>query len=246
MTSQQKTLIDHLVELRMRILRSLIVCGVLSAVALIFAKEIYEILQAPMVKALPPNSNFIATTPFESYVTYFKIALFAGFLFSTPYLFYQLWQFITPALTKKEKGIILPASILSGFLFTGGALFGYFVVFPTGFYYVNLILDDTSIQLMPKMIDYLNIATTLLLSFGITFELPLFIFLLGKLGLITYFHIKKFRRYIIVLLFILAAVLTPGPDVLLQLMMALPLWILFELGGLSLKLIEKKENLKME
>ncbi|MDO8518764.1 MAG: twin-arginine translocase subunit TatC, partial [Deltaproteobacteria bacterium] len=133
------------------------------------------------------------------------------------------------------------SALASALLFTGGALFGYFVVFPAGFYYMNIVLEGTSIKLLPAMGNYFGMAATLLLAFGVTFELPLFIFILGKLGVIKYQHIKKNRRYVIVFLFVLAALLTPGPDVLSQCLMAVPLWILYELGGLTLLMI-KHEN----
>lgn len=240
MSSTSKSIIEHISELRTRLLRSLIAVGITSTICLVFAKEIFNFLQKPMLDVLPENHHFIATTPFESYVVYFKVALLCGILSSTPILFYHIWKFITPALSAKEKKLILPASIMSGLLFSGGALFGYFIVFPTGFYYVNLILADTSIQLLPKMSDYLNIVSMMLISFGVMFELPLFIFLLGKLGLLSYSHLKSIRRYVIVALFVIAAILTPGPDVLLQCMLAFPLWILFELGGLTLIFIERK------
>lgn len=233
------TLIDHLVELRVRLLHSVLAVGAGSVIGLIFCRQIFDVIKAPMDAALPEGSFFIATSPFESYIAYFKVALITGLFLATPVLFYQFWMFVTPALEKKEKKILLPVSFLSALLFTGGAMFGYFVVFPTGFYYVNFILEGTGIRLLPKMADYLGVALTLLLAFGFSFELPLLIFAGGKLGIIDYSFIKKNRRYVIVLLFVAAALLTPGPDVLSQALLAIPLWILFELGGLSLLLTKK-------
>lgn len=239
--TKEVTFLSHLVELRSRLVRSILAVLVGAAVGLFYCKELFLILQAPMLQALPEGSFFIATTPFESYKTYFKIALIAGLLLATPIIFYQFWAFISPALEKKEKKYLLPAAFLSAILFTGGGLFGYFVVFPAGFYYVNLIMEGTAIQLLPRMSDYLSVAMTLLLAFGVTFELPLVIMIAGKLGFIDYSFIKKYRRYVVVSLFILAAVLTPGPDVLSQCLLALPLWVLFELGGLTLLMMKKKE-----
>lgn len=235
------TLIDHLVELRSRLLKSLLSAGLGSIVALLYCRQIFNVLKKPMEKALLPESFFIATSPFESYMAYFKISLIAGFFLASPVLFYQFLSFISPALEKKEKRYLFPFTALSVLLFAGGALFGYFVVFPTGFHYMNIILKGTGITLLPKMSDYLNVALTLLLVFGLSFELPLMIFFLGKLDLIDYAFIRRNRRYVIVSLFILAAMLTPGPDVLSQSLLAIPLWILFEAGGLSLLLIKKNE-----
>lgn len=234
------TLVDHLSELRTRVIRSLIVLAVAAIGALFFAKDIYQLLQEPMARSLPEGSFFIATGAFEAYTAYFKVALLFGFFVASPFIFYQFWQFIAPALHKNEKKLMLPFAFSSGILFVGGALFGYFVVFPAGFYYVNLLLSDTTVKMMPQMDEYLNVAITLLLAFGFTFELPLVVFLLGKLGLIDYSHIRQYRRYVIVFLFIAAAVLTPGPDILSQCLLALPLWALFELGGLSLLLLKKR------
>ncbi|MBX7149175.1 twin-arginine translocase subunit TatC [bacterium] len=234
------TVVEHLTELRNRVVRSFLFIAAGAVVSLIFCKDIYHALQVPMLKALPPESHFIVTSPFESYVAYFKIALVAGLFIASPFVFYQIWRFVLPGLKDNEKKMVFPFALLSGVLFTGGALFGYFVVFPAGFYYVNAILDGTGIVMLPRMEDYLGVALTLLVAFGVCFELPLFIFLLGKLGILTSAHIKAYRRYVIVILFVVAAVLTPGPDVISQVLLALPMWILFEAGGLSLKLIKHK------
>ncbi|MBI2339175.1 MAG: twin-arginine translocase subunit TatC, partial [Deltaproteobacteria bacterium] len=157
-STPQQTLIDHLTELRKRIIRSLFAIAGGSVVGLIFCKQIYRILQIPMLKSLPKGSFFIATTPFESYVTYFKVAALAGFFIASPVVFYQFWRFVAPGLKTGEKKYLRPASFISALLFTGGALFGYFVVFPAGFYYVNLIMNDTAIRLLPRMSDYLGLS----------------------------------------------------------------------------------------
>jgi len=211
-----------------------------AIIGLVYCQELYHWLQIPLLEALGDTGNFIATNPFESYITYFKVSFFAGIFMVSPLIFYQFWAFMAPGLKKNEKKLILPFAIISALLFVSGAIFGYFVVFPAGFYYMNLILDGTGIKLMPSMSQYLSIALTMLTSFGVAFELPLVIFLLGKLGIIDRSTIKRTRRYVIVVLFIVAAVLTPGPDVLSQCLLAIPLWILFELGGLSLALTKKK------
>ena len=236
-TTPQDTLIGHLTELRKRVVRSLLAIAAGAIVGLVFCKEFYRILQVPMLQALPEGSFFIATTPFESYLTYFKVSLLAGFFIASPVVFYQLWRFIAPGLKTRERKYLLPASFVSALLFTGGALFGYFIVFPAGFYYVNLIMSDTAIRLLPRMSDYFGLSVMMLLAFGVTFELPLFIFIAGKLDIIDYGFIKRNRRYVIVALFVLAAMLTPGPDVLSQLLLALPLWALFEVGGLTLLML---------
>lgn len=239
--NNQQAIITHLAELRTRLFRCIKILALASVAGLFVCKPLYNWLKAPMLQALPAGSFFITTEPFESYVIYMKVAFLAGLFVSSPYLFYQLWSFLSPGLNKTEKKLVLPSAIISALLFVGGGLFGYFFVFPAGFYYVNAVLEGTDIHLLPRMSDYFSVAMTLLFAFGFSFELPLAIFILGKLGVIDHSFISKYRRYVIVILFIAAGILTPGPDVLSQCLLAFPLWILFELGGLSLLLIKKQK-----
>jgi sec-independent protein translocase protein TatC len=226
------SLVEHLGDLRRCLLHSFIALTLGTAATLYFSKDLFDILIRPLASVLPEQSHFIATTPFESYFVYLKTAALAGFLLTAPYLFFEIWRFISPGLFKKEKRVILPAAFLTGFFFVGGALFGYFVVFPMGFKFVVAIFQGSPIVFLPKMSDYFSFATKFLLAFGVTFELPLIILVLARLGLIDYGHIKRFRKYAVILVFVVAALLTPGPDVISQLFMALPLLILYELGGL--------------
>lgn len=237
-------LLQHLAELRGIVFKSTLATLVATIVGLIFAKKIYAWLQVPMQKAIPPDAYFIATSPFEATITYFKVALISGLFLASPVIFYQIWAFIAPALSKKEKKTLIPCAGASAVLFTGGALFGYFVIFPAGFHYVNAIMANTAITLLPRMADYFGVAVTLLFVFGLSFELPVFIFLLGKVGLLHYQQIQQYRRYVLVLVFIVAAMLTPGPDVLFQCLLALPLWLLYELGGLTLLFLKNQKNKK--
>jgi sec-independent protein translocase protein TatC len=237
------SLVDHLGELRKCLLHSLVALFVGTGITLYFSKDLFKILTRPLDAVLPQGSHFIATTPFESYMVYLKTAALAGFLLAAPYIALQIWRFVSPGLYKKEKKLILPIALLSGFFFVGGALFGYFFVFPTGFKFVVGILSDTSILFMPKMNDYFSFSTKFLLAFGVTFELPLVILLLARLGLIQYRHVHRFRKYAIILIFTVAGILTPGPDVLSQFMMAIPLLFLYELGGLFAYLFGKKRQI---
>ena len=236
------TVVDHLAELRGRLSKCLIAVAVGSVLGIVFAKKIFLILSLPLGKILGPQGAFLATSPFESFSTYFKVALLAGFFLSLPVIFYQLWRFIAPGLKAREKKIVLPFTIASTFLFVTGALFGYFVIFPTGFFYAAKLLDGTGILLMPKMADYLGLATTLLFAFGIIFELPFIIIFLTRIGLFTPEFLAKNRKYAILLNFIIAAVLTPTPDVFNQLLMAGPLIILYEVGIIGARILRKKEE----
>ncbi|MBF0491493.1 MAG: twin-arginine translocase subunit TatC [Deltaproteobacteria bacterium] len=239
-------LVQHLAELRKTLMRAAVSILIGTSITLYFSKELFHFLTLPLEKVLPQNSHFIATTPFESYMVYLKTAFLAGVLLSAPVLFFEIWRFISPALHKHEKKFIIPLALLSAFFFVGGALFGYFVVFPTGFQFVVDILQDTPVLFMPKISDYFSFSSMFLLAFGLTFELPIFILLLGRIGLIQYRHLHKFRKYAVILIFLIAGILTPGPDILSQFMMAVPLLILYELGGLFIFLFGKKKKTEEE
>ncbi len=232
--------VQHLGELRRVLMHAAGAFAVGTLLSLYFSKQLFDLLTRPLMQVLPPTSHFITTTPFESYRVYLKTAGLTGFLLAAPYIAYQVWRFFSPGLYQKEKRLILWIGVFSGVFFVVGAIFGYFVVFPTGFRFVVEILKDTPIVFMPKMNDYFSFSSMFLLAFGITFELPVIIFLMARLGLIGYSHIRRFRKYAIILIFMIGGVLTPGPDILSQLLMAIPLMILYELGGLGAYLFGKK------
>ncbi len=235
-------LAQHLAELRRCLIHSVIALFIGTCLTLYFSKDLFSILIHPLEVALPHNSHFIATSPFESYMVYFKTAFLAGALLVAPYIFYQVWRFISPGLYKKEQRGILWLAIFSAFFFVGGAVFGYFVVFPTGFKFVVEVLQNTPIVFMPRIDDYFSFSSKFLLAFGLTFELPLLILLLARMGFIDYSHIHKFRKYAVILIFVAAGILTPGPDILSQVLMAAPLILLYELGGLAAHLFGKKKS----
>lgn len=237
-------LVHHLGDLRRCLIHSVIALIIGTSLTLYYSKELFNILIHPLELSLPKGSHFITTTPFESYMVYLKTAFLAGALLAAPYIAYQIWRFISPGLYKKEKTTIVWLGILSSFFFLTGALFGYFFVFPTGFKFVVEILQDTPILFMPKMEDYFAFSSKFLLAFGVTFELPLIILILSRFGLIDYSHIHRFRKYAIVLIFVIAGILTPGPDIFSQFMMATPLVILYELGGLGAHFFGKKKTIE--
>ena len=234
------TFIEHLVELRTRLIHSSIAIVIGMVLGLCFAKPLYHILQIPLLEVMPDKSNFITTAPLEAMMTYFKVALLAGIFLSLPYLFYQLWKFIAPALYKKEKKAMLGFVFFSTLFFVGGASFGYFIIFPLAFQFFIKILEGTDIHFLPQMKEYLSFSIRLILAFGFTFELPLFIYFLASLGLVTYEGLKKARRYVIVGIFVGAAILTP-PDVISQVLMGIPLIFLYELSLIIVRLKKKKE-----
>ncbi len=239
MNDRSMSFLDHLEELRWVFLRSLIALSIATGLCLYFSPDLYRILMAPLEKILPENSHFIITSPFEAYFAYFKISLVVGIFLTSPWAFYFLWSFIRPGLLPQERRGILPVALLCSLLFVGGASFGYFVVFPPGFSMAVDILQGTSILMMPRMSDYLSLALRLLIAFGIIFELPLFLFLLGRLGLVQAQGLRQVRKYVIVGIFLVAGILTPGPDVLSQVLMALPLMVLYEVGIILVRLFGK-------
>ena len=223
---EKQTFIEHLEELRKRLIISLIAVGISFAVCYIFSKEIFQLLMIPLQKALPPGATMIFTTPAEAFFTYLKVALLAGIFAASPVVLYQIWLFVAPALYSQEKRYVIPFVCSSTLLFIGGAAFGYFVVFPSGFKFFMSFATDL-IQPAPRLKESLSFCSMLLLTFGLTFELPLFIFFLSKLGVVDAGMLARSRRYVIVGIFIVAAILTP-PDVVTQFMVAVPLVVLYE------------------
>lgn len=236
------TFLEHLEELRWVFIKSVVAVVLGTCVCLAFSARIYRWLQAPLVQVLPEGSHFIATTPFESYAAYFKVAMVFGFFLATPFIFYFFWNFLRHGLHPGERRGVIPIALATSGLFVGGALFGYFVVFPAGFQFVVGILEGTGIVFYPKMSDYLSFALRMLLAFGLVFELPLFLLVLGKFGLVSAKQLSGARKYAVVLIFLVAGVLTPGPDVLSQVLMALPLLVLFEVGIVLVRIFGRKKD----
>lgn len=222
---------QHLEELRKRLVISAAAIGVGFLISYAFKEKLFELLMRPWLAALPQGheAKLIYTAPHEAFFTYLKVSFIAGFAIAIPVIFYQLWKFIAPGLYENEKRYIIPIVFFSSLFFLGGALFGYFLVFPIGFSFFTSFATDF-ITPMVSTREFLKFSTRLLLGFGLVFELPIFAFFLGRLGLISAAFLRRQRRVAIVIIFIIAAALTPGPDVFSQLMMAGPLLILYELS----------------
>ena len=234
------TLLAHLEELRKRMVRCLIAVGAGFLACYAFAERLLAILLQPLLDVLPPQSKLIATTLPEQFFTVLKMSLVAGVFVASPYIFYQIWKFVAPGLYREERRMVLPVAIASAFFFVGGATFGYFFVFPFGFkFFVEYAGDFVTI--MPTISSYFSFATMMLIAFGMVFELPVFLFFLARLGLVTAKSLRKFRRWAILLAFIVGAILTPA-DPISQCLMAGPMIVLYESGVVAAAMFGKEKK----
>ena len=230
----------HLAELRKRLIICFVAVGIGFCGCYAFSKRLFEILMHPLLMAMPPEEKLVYTGLPEAFFTYLKVAFLAGILLAVPVIMYQFWMFIAPGLYDKEKRLVVPIVFLSSLFFVGGALFGYFIVFPFGFKFFMGFASD-AIRPLPSMKEYLSFSTRLLFAFGIVFELPLFVTFLAKLGIVDVPFLKKNRKYAILLFFTFSAILTP-PDVITQLMMSGPLIALYEVGIIGARMFGKKKT----
>ena len=220
---------DHLGELRTRLVRCFLAALIGFGICYSFAEDLFQLLMAPLVKVFPPGAHLIYTSLTEAFFTYMTVAAVAGVFMASPYIFYQIWCFVAPGLYEEERKALFPIAFFSAFFFVAGALFGYHVVFPNAFDFLLSYTTDM-IKPLPTLEQYLSFSLRLLFAFGLIFEMPLFIYFLARLGLVTASWMRRNRKYAILVNFIVAAALTPGPDVLSQLMMAGPLLVLYEIS----------------
>lgn len=236
---QEQPLIQHLLELRSCLLRALLSVLIVFACLFYFANDIYEFISAPLQALLPENSSMIATDVTSPFLTPFKLTLFVSAFIAAPYILFQIWSFIAPALYKNEKKIAIPLFLSSIFLFYLGIAFAYYVVFPLVFGFFTSVGPE-SVAVMTDIGSYLSFVLKLFFAFGVAFEIPVATMLLISSGVISPEDLAKKRPYVIVSCFIVGMFLTP-PDVISQLMLALPMWLLFELGLIFGKLMNKGE-----
>ena len=219
---------SHLLELRSRLIRVIICLGILFVVGIPFASEIYGFVASPLLSILPEGSSMIATQVTSPFMAPIKLVLFAALLVTMPYLFYEVWMFMSPGLYKNEKSFVMPLMATTVILFTTGIAFAYFVVCPIIFKFF-IASAPNSIQVMTDISQYLNFIIKLVFAFGVAFEIPIATFLLIKSSIVKKESLIKSRPYLIILFFVIGMLLTP-PDIFSQLFLALPMWILFELG----------------
>lgn len=235
----EDTFISHLMELRDRLLRALIAIAVVVVALTIWPGigEIYDLLAWPMMQSLPEGTRMIATGVVSPILVPLKVTLLAAFMIALPYVLYQAWAFIAPGLYAHEKSIALPLVIGSTGLFLVGIAYCYFVVFGMVFHAIQSFAPQ-AITPAPDIEAYLNFVITMFLAFGITFEIPLIQVMLVRAGVITVAKLKDIRSYVIVAAFVIAAIVTP-PDVLSQLLLAVPMCLLYEIGIFAAMLFGK-------
>jgi sec-independent protein translocase protein TatC len=224
----QDTFISHLVELRDRLLRAIGAVFVVFLCLLYWAKDLYALLAKPLLAALPAGGQMIATDVVGVFLVPIKVAALVAFVIALPYVLYQVWAFVAPGLYANEKRLVLPLVVASWVLFLVGMCFAYFLVFPMVFQFMASVAPE-GVAWMTDIDKYLSFVLTTFIAFGVTFEVPVVVIVLVRAGVISIEKLKKIRPYVFVGAFVVGAIFTP-PDVVSQFMLAVPLWLLYELG----------------
>lgn len=231
--------ISHLLELRDRLLYSVVVVFAIFFVLVFFANDLYSLLAQPLLKELPQGATMIATEVISPFLTPLKLAFAFSIVLSVPFLLYQLWAFVAPGLYRNERRLVMPLLVSSTLLFYGGMAFAYFFVFPAAFH-VLATTAPAGVTMMTDIRAYLDFVFAMFFAFGIAFEVPVATVLFVKLGFVRPETLSKQRSYVVLGCFIIAAVLTP-PDVMSQFMLAVPMWLLFEVGLFVAYRLRKEE-----
>ncbi len=226
--STQDTFISHLVELRDRLLRAILAVLIVFLCLFPWAKDLYTLLAQPLLAVLPQGGQMIATDVVGVFLVPMKVALLVAFVIALPYVLFQIWAFVAPGLYTHEKRLVLPLIFTSTLLFIAGMAFAYFLVFPVVFKFMASIAPE-GVAWMTDIEKYLSFALTTFIAFGVTFEVPVAVVLLVRMNVVSVDKLREIRPYVIVGAFVVGAIFTP-PDVISQLMLAVPLWILYELG----------------
>ncbi|HBW84725.1 MAG: twin-arginine translocase subunit TatC [Gammaproteobacteria bacterium] len=236
---QELSLIDHLIELRDRILKSVIAIVVLFLALFAFSNDIYTYVATPLIDALPEGSTMIAIDPTSPFFAPFKLTFYVAFLVAAPYVLFQLWSFVAPGLYQNEKTVAIPLFISSVLLFYGGVAFARYVLF--GFVFAFFVsVAPEGISVAPDINSFLSFALTIFLAFGIAFEVPIAVFIFIWAGIAEPESLTEKRPYVIVACFVMGMLLTPA-DPFTQSMLAIPMWMLFEVGIVAGKMIRKRQ-----
>lgn len=243
MRDRQLPFMAHLVELRRRLTIAATTWMVAAFVCYTFADRLFVYISEPVRKALPEGSRMVFLSATEPFFTYMKIAAIAGLIIALPVVLWQIWAFVGPALYPGEKRFAMGFVLASTLCFVIGAYFGFTFVFPTVFaILVKMGIGATDVNAMLSMGAYLSLASTLLLAFGLVFELPIVIFILARMGVVDHHWLRKNRKYMIVVAFIVAGIITPGPDIFSQLSLAVPFVVLYEVGVLLARFFGKERR----
>jgi sec-independent protein translocase protein TatC len=236
----QETFLSHLIELRQRLVRSLVIFAVFCVPTLYFSSEIYDLLALPLMHSLPQGSRMIATGVITPFLIPMKIAMMAALLLALPFILYQAWAFVAPGLYAHEKRLVLPLVVSSTVLFFCGMLFCYYIVFGRVFAFISRFAPK-SISVAPDIEAYFNFVLGMFIAFGIAFEVPVVVVVLIITGLVSVEQLREWRGYVIVGIFIVAAVVTP-PDVVSQISLALPMCLLYEAGIFFGRMLQKRKG----
>ncbi len=239
MTNNKPPFIQHLVELRQRLIRSVIAVLLCFTGLAFFANELYTLISTPLLNVLPAGSNMIATDVAAPFFAPFKLAFMLSIVVAFPYLLHQVWGFIAPGLYNHEKKFAAPVLITSVLLFYIGIAFSYFIVFPLVFAFFTSVAPE-NIVIATDISSYLDFVLKLFIAFGLSFEVPVVVFILCLSGITTVDNLKQKRPYVVLIAFILGMLLTP-PDVISQTLLAIPMWMLFELGLVLSSVIKKPQ-----
>ena len=226
--THKESLASHLLELRSRLIRILVCFGFLALIGIPFSSNIYTFAASPLLEILPSGSSMIATQVTSPLMAPLKLVFFSALLITMPYLFYEMWMFMSPGLYKKEKAFVAPLMLSTIFLFLSGVAFAYFIVCPIIFKFFIGVAPE-SISVMTDINQYMNFVIKLIFAFGIAFEIPVATFLLIKSEIVKKETLVKARPYLVIVFFVFGMLLTP-PDIFSQLFLAIPMWVLFELG----------------
>jgi sec-independent protein translocase protein TatC len=232
----QETFISHLIELRSRLLRSIVAVVIVLLCLVPWAKQIYAVLAAPLMRALPPGATMIATDVTGTFLVPLKVTLMAAFLLALPYVLWQVWAFVAPGLYQHERKLALPVLASSFVCFVAGMAFAYFAVFPIAFGFFAGYAP-AGVTMMTDIDKYLSFVLTMFIAFGITFETPVVVIVLVRFRVVSLEKLRGIRPYVIVGATVIGAIFTP-PDVVSQLLLAIPLWLLYELGLVLARFVE--------
>ncbi|QHE94271.1 twin-arginine translocase subunit TatC [Pandoraea fibrosis] len=241
----EETFISHLIELRNRIIRAGSAVIVVFLALVYWAPDIFRLLSRPLMQSLPAGGKMIVTDITGSFFVPMKVTMMVAFVVALPIVLYQAWAFVAPGLYQHEKKLVMPLVVSSYTLFLLGMAFAYFLVFPTVFHFMAHYNAPLGAEMNTDIDNYLSFVLTMFMCFGVTFEVPVVVVVLARMGVVSLQKLKQIRPYVVVGAFVLAAVVTP-PDVLSQLMLAIPLIILYELGLIAARIFVKQGRTEEE